>query len=612
MASTQYTARADLFRNVPFDATYQHTLASQNSHVGQQATKYNWINANYGAGKYSTNKLQHIRYSIGNGTGSLRITIPKSTVHEYNYIVIANEFQNADAPYMFGFVTDAIYINDASSDDGQGMAVYQITFEIDYMMTFFGSHCKMHETSIVRMHPFSKQGECYNTYPEDIGATEYIYETWANPGRNMNDCYTVVYFVAADNTYRPTYIQGIASGYETKVFQHDAAALFYFLYNFGTADTWSTEYVLMIAEVPQFLFSATPAPDGTAVENLGINSEYEWVLFDAGDTSVINLNGYTPKWCKTARYPYNFERIYNDIGEYVDLKFEEWGQAGEYTQWPNSGRKAMRVEGCVSPPVTVLATPLQYMQANSYYAPYKSIQLSDYPLGSWRNDSYQNYVATSLSGKVTHTLTDGLRNYLSTAEGKKRATIAGVGATASLAVAGTAAVLAGGAAIGGASVRGADSAMQGVSNIGSKIGGEIKQNALSLARENLEARWAVDTLGGSLNNHALTYQKGHKTFYAAHVCVPEKDARYIDDYFTRYGYNFGGQQILPFDRARTRYTYLQTAGDTVHSAGYGCSATVVAKIDAIINSGITFWDPANNTASTMFVYDYETNQALFA
>ena len=90
---------------------------------------------------------------------------------------------------------------------------------------------------------------------------------------------------------------------------------------------------------------------------------------------------------------------------------------------------------------------------------------------------------------------------------------------------------------------------------------------------------------------------GVLTFYFAHKVINEDNARRIDSFFDRFGYAVNQVQV-PHQCARTYYTYLKTAGCSIHGTAYGSvPADDEELICRIHDQGVTYWNGSNATSA---------------
>lgn len=584
MSSPQYQAQVVLYKGCPFDATYQHSLSGVPVMV-----KKSWLDSNVSHTNPIIN-LQHVRIDTATGHMSVRLTIAKADAGTYNYIALLPERKDALDDWVFAFVNTMIYINDGP---GNGTAVYDVDCEIDYMMTYFGEKVKWHKCSVDRMHP-DKDREKRNFWPENFPIGPYVYTDWKE-STNYNDTFSCVFYVENDDKPRPAYIGNIISGVNMRVFNHNAADVFNWAYSLQSA-----EQIIMMVEIPKAFFGEgfDPTSGGTEYSDWQSSLNEEWEIYPAGSTEIFKHGSNTVhKWTKMGRYPYSFERIYNDKGDYVDLKFEEWGQSvsGDSTGLPNANAKKMKLMGSINPPVSVLATPAGYMNNDTArLSAWRSLELNDFPLGNWVNDAYQTYLGTTLSGRAT-TFIKGCFGSIGE-QYKQHPVMMGVGTAVVAGEIGLTAVGAGAIGLGSTAVGSA------LKSAGKQAGGKMISSGINLIKDNMQAKLDLDSLGGTVTNANITFTNNFKRFSATHVCLNFTDATHLDDFFSRYGYSYGGSVVSPAVNGK-RYGYIKTNGDCCHAVN--ADDTAVQVITKVLNNGVTLWKTDTTTMANIFTYDAE-------
>ena len=221
--------------------------------------------------------------------------------------------------------------------------------------------------------------------------------------------------------------------------------------------------------------------------------------------------------------------------------------------------------GCFTQPVQVNLYPYRYRVSGQpaetnpdYVLNAESLQIANFPMCSWRVDSYQAWVA---------------QNSLPIAAGlgisALGGAVSGVASAAGMAIAAsnpiTGAALAGGAAMG---------ALQGG-----------LPTALQALSQGYQASIAADQCKGNLHSGSASTNQ----FYAGRCSLDRNSARIIDEFFDVYGY--AQKRLMKINRsARPHWTYVKTAGITITGS---VPSDDLKTIEAIYDKGITFWKNAS-------------------
>jgi len=563
MASTQYVAKITLYKSVPFDNTYQNTLRPATI-----ATKKAWLDGNYVPNEKTA--LMYPKIDTTTGRGTIRLEVTDTLAEDYNYCYI----NDGKGHERFCFIHGCRYINDGKSGETiMTSSVYEFDLEIDLMMTFLLSNNQFYPAPIDRHHASSSK---FNNkrIAEDLPlGTPYVNEIKQCEEYNTNDCWAVIVYTPILNDegeygtggIHMETLLGIPNGTYNIIFDPsdlDSAVAFL------NSRIKSPSQIIALYMLPKALVASDY--DGHPAELLTKRDSHKmnWHVFS--DTPGT-LNGYTPRNSKLLYYPYSFARLYNDIGNFSDLKFEDWGKF-------TSGY-IIQLQGTVTMPVSIKASPLFYNgmtytdQGDTYYLLNndKTVEISNYPLGSVASDSYAAYIAQN--GRSNDT-----------------ALLMGTGASAA---AGIGAILLGSNPVGAAAL----------------AIGAVASQVISYASNLQKQMDAPDTTRGSVSNGTIEYYFDHKKFKIAHMSIRSNFARQIDDYFSRYGYSQAGLVDKPDPTIRDLFVYIKTLGHCIKSiAGTSdMNANQLDKVNEIMMNGCTFWNPARVGSASIMQYNVIKN-----
>lgn len=253
------------------------------------------------------------------------------------------------------------------------------------------------------------------------------------------------------------------------------------------------------------------------------------------------LNNLHNKKCLT--YPFTKLVVTDGNGGQRDYAFEEFtGNATEAHFFINSDR---------APNESIVCTPTLYRGIVMDIT--QSIVLSGFPQCSWVSDSFQTYLATNQSNMM---LTGAL------AAGQL---VGGAALTAS----------GGGTAVGVGMIAG------GLTQVAGLIGGIYQASKMP------------NQAHGSVTNSSF-FTQGKKGFEFFTMIPYSEDLRVIDEFFDMYGYAIH-RVGTPNTDVRPHWCYVKMVSSAIKPSGIdGLPASDMRKIEAVLNTGVTFWkDMAN-------------------
>ena len=509
MAYIQPNGDVKLLKNCPLDNTYDHTI-----YFSSATAQYNYF--------VSLTKKSFADVSYVKPQNRVRLEVLADDIYDCNYIMFRNT--NFGNKWFYAFITNIEYINNITSE---------ITFEIDVMQTWFFDY-DLQRCYVEREHSSTDViGD--NIVPENVNVGEYVFNDYNSIMGVL--AYGVIMAVVdnAGNTQGKTY-DGVYGG----------ATLFYFsaadatginakideYINDGKGDSVIGLYMCPRAILPDNIQSGTEIPSSSRGGEI-LRSKFPL----SGNES---LDGYVPKNKKMYTYPYNFLHVDNGIGNSLSLRYEFFNQHAP----------RVRIESCITQPVSMVLRPQQYKGAVSTGVTdvddmpmNESLEISNFPLCSWGIDSYQAWIAQNSTPIV-------------------------IGGLASSAASGllTSALTANPMALVGTGL-----------SLANRIG--------NLASQGYQASISADTVKGSVSSGSVGVSNQRVGFYWGRSSVNANNARVIDDYFTMYGYAVHRLKV-PNRNVRSHWTYVKTLGCVVKGS---VPANDMNKICRIYDNGITFW-----------------------
>lgn len=314
------------------------------------------------------------------------------------------------------------------------------------------------------------------------------------------------------------------------------------VYNDERYDDVVADDILVIYVCPTFI----------ANNRNGLNS---WITLNTHRPST--LAGYTPRNNKLYTYPF-MQLVASDYhGNTQTYKYEYF--VGHSLQHGID----FRITGVPVFSPTLTCTPMSYLPSmfpigspNTLEGIDYSISINDFSQCSWLNDNFKAWWAQNKNSATFATVSAVLSNAVGIFVGNQMYT-------------------------GGSNLyqqsRGAEMNGQGWAGALSAIG--------SLMAKKADAQNMPVGVGGLTNNSALMEISGMEGFALISKCVPPKQAKIIDDYFTMFGY--ACHEVKTPNRAvRERWTYTKTVGCTIKAR---CPGDDQKQICSIYDKGIRFW-----------------------
>lgn len=440
-------------------------------------------------------------------------------------------FQNTSYgnKWFYAFITETEWINNLT---------VKVYYEIDYIQTYW------HETSLYpcfveRMH--NATDDIGDNIVPDITCGNDLYHNGFSRITDVQtqECYFVLAYLPNRGASWGPYahsIGGIPSGCNIRYFlSSDTSGLISFM------DTLNDkEQILALYTAPKGAFITVPSAGGTEYTDSynGLFNNFQL----SGTSTTDLLNGYRPKNNKMFTYPYNFLRVYNDSGDYIDLRYEYFTTVPTFS-----------VDYSAMMPVSVTLGPTSYGGVSgsepgptlppppSITDKTKRLKITNYPLGSWTNDSYQQWVAfqgVPQAVKSIGSFALNPFNFINPARGV--ATAAG--------------------------------------------------SYVNLATDAIVAHNKANDFNGNTQSGNSDFSSKRKNFYYARMSYVYSDAEIVDNYFTMFGY--AQHKIMtPSRKVRSRFTYIKTVDAIVYGE---LPNNAKNAITALYNKGIRFWADRTN------------------
>lgn len=528
--------------------------------------------------------------------GKVTIQNYAPSIFNCNYLMYRNADDNK---FYYAFVVQVVYINENVCD---------VYFEIDPLQTYMFDYTR-NACMVIREHT-NDDTIGANIMQEPVGTGELkVLDkkslSHASAPNYALDQYTAFIFSAEEPTGNPVNVgtlDGNFSGGGVYYSPMPRDAEWGNPYSDGLMiwlDQMSDGHQGAITSIilyPILLCSDLGTGADESVEDLfNGRSEYNsrQINFQVIGRPNGSIDGYTPRNNKLFTYPFCFERVQNNRGQYHDYRWEFFGPAPDVGSWGFS------LKGTINPAGDVFLCPINYnMHSGILYNWEEKISLGGLMQVAWPYNSFNNWLGQNAASVATNLITGA-------------AMLIPAGRLASTAIrAGTAAAKTG---VARAAVTG-----------GSTFGrGEFVRNRLAQTFSTQEGAFALtgaamgasqvasttanlidqtnvpDRMMGSYTNNALT-GVGLNTFTFISLGVRAEFAAMIDDYFDQYGY---ATNVIkkPNETGRASWNYVQTSGACFTG---DVPAPYMREINAMYDAGITFWHDLS------YVGDYNRDNSI--
>ena len=283
-------------------------------------------------------------------------------------------------------------------------------------------------------------------------------------------------------------------------------------------------------------------------------------------TRPSTLDGYTPKNNKMYCWPFCYFNISNNAGNCQPFRYEDF-----------SSTITFNTEGAFGISGATKAIPQNYLGVSSSdNAIDFSVNGAKYPVGSWKSDSYTNWLTQN-----------GVNMEREQAQSVFKGAVQGVGAMAGLLGAASAI----GSPISIPALMGLSAAAT-VSPFISTIKEQIKAKT--------QANMTPDQAGGNIAAGDYLWAKYRSPFTYMPMSVKAEYAKIIDAFFSAYGYEVN-EVKTPNITGRTNWNYVKTVGCYIQA---DIPQDDLEEIKSMFDKGITFW---HNPLTFM---DYSQSNAI--
>jgi len=442
---------------------------------------------------------------------SIKVPVNIESLWNVSYLMFQNN--NFGLKWFYGFITDMRYLNDETTE---------IFFEIDVLQTWY-FEMDIKDSFIEREHVDDD-----TLFLHKIQENLNIGETIVRTEENVSELEERSIVVASTfNNDPPTYsdyfghvVGGIYSGLAYLPWREQFfLSLGLFLDNLNSAG--KIDGINSIFYMPSYFLG--DFPQGVALE-----LEEPITLEKSVPKNTVDLDGYIPKNNKVFTFPYNYLQVSNYNGTTKIYKYE----------YSDLSTMDFNINCNINPNPTLLLTPQSYKGDNINYT--ESISTQGYPLCTWINDVYANWLAQNVVSAPLSVVSSGL------------ALGVGIATMNPIAIAG------------------------GAIGVANSIGGFIEKSVVpDQARGNNNGN--VNT---AINNVNFSFQR---------TTITNEYAKIIDNYFDKFGYKVNVLKT-PNLTNRTNWNYIKMREANIFG---NIPNKDLKKIHEIFNDGLTYWHNDN-------------------
>lgn len=464
-------------------------------------------------------------------------TFTYDDILSYNYCMYQNT--SYGNKWFYAFITKHIYINDGLTDIELKTDVYQTwCFDVNWKQSFIEREHLAKADDVVGA----------NLQPENLETGEYVLNNITINTELQELCPVVStnFEPITETDNKGIYSGNIYQGYgfyvvkstlSTEYDESDQITAINDLMNWF-ASLGKSDSVLSLFMAPRKLagwdvtqiwkvFSLTGS-----VKYAGYDDGYT-IPYSFSDMTInkpTTINGYTPRNKKLLTFPYCYLNLNNNSGNISNYHYEDF----------STSSIVFEINGVLCPGCSIRAIPKNYKNIEFNYT--NGLNLGKYPICSWNNDVYINW------------LTQNAVNIpLSFASG----------------------ILATGT---GVATKNPISTASGMISIAQTIGSIYEHSLNPLQTE------------GNLNSGDINCANNRNTFTLEQMSIKSQFAQVIDDFFSMYGYKTNKVK-LPNLNNRSNWNYIKTINANILG---DIPQEDLQEYKQLFNNGITLWHDSSH------------------
>lgn len=519
-----------LIKNIPFDNTYEHTV----SYANREAQHADLVQGTEGVNYFTVGTMTYQRYT----RNSIRIQKPIEEIIECNYMCYKNT--NYENRWVYAFITRMDYVNDITTE---------IEYEIDVMQSWFLFDTVKEMSFIEREHTATDEiGD--NIVEEGLTVGEYYFERYQKLETGLDDMTIILAVTETDNVAIRNY-DNVVSGCTLYAYRNNAGGRTGLQQKLQTyiqkPEAVVSLYVvptILVADIDDSTHKIANDTSGAVFNLSGRQLQGDETFGSEKDGTPI-----VPKNNKLYTYPYNFYHVENNCGNALDLRYEMFTNL----------MPTFEAYGSFTQPVSVVMHPTNYKlsQLRTDDVNFsESLSLNDYPICSWSNDTYRNWLSNNAIPIALNSIAPIIQ------------TLSGITSVNTISA--------------GNRIRNATPISNDLTGI---TNSSLYNFIIDSLTQNYRASIKADVLRGSISNTNVNLAHRAHNFYGARVRITAEYMKIIDDFFSMFGYAVKRVKNIE-TRNRENWTYVKTNGANLHGK---CGNAYNRKMVSILDNGITFW-----------------------
>ena len=555
---------------VPFDNSYAHTMTFGNA---EAQTDY--------FSSVCNQSLDRASYTYVRLNNSIRVPFNAESLYTYNYCMYQNS--NYGTKWFYAFIIGINYINENATE---------LVLELDVMQTWYFDYV-LKEGFVEREHvdddsldanlnpepemPMNSIAKTVTT-PIELDAKMAVVQTNAYPNYKgmapmplplqvsgskavSGGLYNNIYNGAKLYKFSiPSEIYGTEkTQHGDEIYEHRLEQFLKDINECGAADSISNIFMY-----PEALFTGNAGID----QGLPTDTQPKHIEYSAERPMVLD-GDYVPRNNKLYTFPYCYCMITNNNGVYAQLKWELWENGYRYN-----------IDSAVEADATAFVIPQNYAGIENNVD--AGINFPVTGKCSWIYSAYQTWAAqNSLKNTIT-TVGSAIAMIVPAARGISGAVKAlGVGKAAKTA-----------SSIGKHAKTTSNNGIRAALNEGKSSIGKADEISLAagaagaagLAADYQRMMFTPDTQKGQANGNSLL-AIGEQRIKVMSIVPKREFCEIADGFFDMYGYQVDKVKV-PNRTGRPNWNYVKMQ-NACHRGNV--PAEDMAQINAIYNSGITFW-----------------------
>lgn len=337
-----------ILKNIPLNKSYEHTVR-----YADKNAQYNAFNKYT---KYTLENYSYQRYAIG----TIRVELKYENLYDCNYLMFKNS--SFEDKWFYAFITGCSYVSNEVSE---------IYYEIDVMQTWAYDYEFM-QTFVERQHA-SDDTPYANTQPEGLElGSDYVY----------GNTHTINLGTTSDSERVFTILATTSASGQNPTPRVLNGSLFSLWYNQVTGLTNAT------ALIKQYIDNGYES-NIISIYSTTVGSVAKNIKF----TRAKNINGYTPRNNKLFCYPFSYLMEYNNLGESIDLKYENFVYSNNVKINSLDTEFSFQSIAIDSPIPTAKCFPFNYLQYGANTNALNGVTYSQFPTGAFSGDSFKVWLA---------------------------------------------------------------------------------------------------------------------------------------------------------------------------------------------------------------------------